>query len=513
MTIGAPRSGELPLPSAGPLRSRPVATPSALPVLTFASTAPRVRSRHAGIDAPRLLERYRRLAVASDATAAGTAALLALVVRFALEPPRVYLGVSMAVPAAWIALVALQRGYEARFLGTGPEEYRRTTIAAMALFIVIAVVSFVLRQDVSRVYVLVVVPALLVLSLGGRHLLRGWIYRLRRAGRGVQRVLVVGRADAAVAVIDKFRQEPQHGLLAVAACVPQASVQVSHIHDVPVVGDPDRIIDAVDETGVHVVAVASHPDLAGQSLRRLSWALEERGVELVVSPGIVEVAGPRLSIRPVAGLSLLHLERPTFGGTRMVLKTVFDRVLGALLLLVALPLIAAITIAVRVSSPGPVLFRQERVGVDGRRFTMLKFRSMVPDAEDRRRALAGLDDGNGMLFKIREDPRITPVGALLRRFSLDELPQLFNVLRGDMSLVGPRPPLPEEVAAYDDDAVRRLRVRPGMTGLWQISGRSDLSWEESLRLDLRYVDNWSLALDLSILWRTWRAVIKGSGAY
>ena len=189
------------------------------------------------------------------------------------------------------------------------------------------------------------------------------------------------------------------------------------------------------------------------------------------------------------------------------------RVLGALLLLVALPLIAAITIAVRVSSPGPLLFRQERVGVDGRRFTMLKFRSMVPDAEDRRRALAGLDDGNGMLFKIREDPRITPVGALLRRFSLDELPQLFNVLRGDMSLVGPRPPLPEEAAAYDDDAVRRLRVRPGMTGLWQVSGRSDLSWEESLRLDLRYVDNWSLALDLSILWRTWRAVIRGSGAY
>jgi exopolysaccharide biosynthesis polyprenyl glycosylphosphotransferase len=524
MTIGASRSGELPLPPAAPLPSRPVATPPSLPVLDLAPAAaarpaarvrpaPTLRSRHAGVDAPRLLERYRKLAVASDATAAGTAALLALVVRFGLEPQRVYIGVSMAVPAAWIALVALQRGYEPRFLGTGPEEYRRTTIAAMALFIVIAVTSFGLRQDVSRAYVLVVVPGLLVFSLAGRHLLRLWVYRLREAGQGVQRVLVVGRADAAVAVIDKFRQEPHHGLLAVAACVPQASVQVSHIHDVPVVGDPDRVIDAVDETGVHVVAVASHPDLAGQSLRRLSWALEERGVELVVSPGIVEVAGPRLSIRPVAGLSLLHLERPTFGGTRVFLKTVFDRILGAVLLLVALPLITAIAIAVRVSSPGPVLFRQERVGVDGRGFTMLKFRSMVTDAEERRPALAGLDDGNGMLFKIREDPRVTPVGALLRRFSLDELPQLFNVLRGDMSLVGPRPPLPVEVAAYDADAARRLRVRPGMTGLWQVSGRSDLSWEESLRLDLRYVDNWSFALDLSVLWRTWQTVIKGSGAY
>jgi exopolysaccharide biosynthesis polyprenyl glycosylphosphotransferase len=313
-------------------------------------------------------------------------------------------------------------------------------------------------------------------------------------------------------VIEKLRQEPQHGLHAVAACVPQASVQVSHIHDVPVVGDPDRIIDAVDTVGVHVVAVASHPDLAGQSLRRLSWALEERGVELVVSPGIVEVAGPRLSIRPVAGLSLLHLERPTFGGSRRFLKTVFDRLLGALLLVLALPLVAGIALAVRLSGPGPVLFRQVRVGVDGRRFTMLKFRSMVHDAEHRRTALSDLDEGNGMLFKIHQDPRVTPVGALLRRFSLDELPQLFNVLRGDMSLVGPRPPLPEEVAGYDGDAVRRLRVRPGMTGLWQVSGRSDLSWEESLRLDLRYVDNWSFALDLSILWRTWRAVIRGSGA-
>jgi lipopolysaccharide/colanic/teichoic acid biosynthesis glycosyltransferase len=179
----------------------------------------------------------------------------------------------------------------------------------------------------------------------------------------------------------------------------------------------------------------------------------------------------------------------------------------------AAPLVAALAFAVRLTSPGPVFFRQERVGVDGRRFTMLKFRSMVVDAEERRRALSELDQGNGPLFKIYADPRVTPVGALLRRFSLDELPQLINVLRGDMSLVGPRPPLPDEVAAYDDVAVRRLRVRPGMTGLWQVSGRSDLSWEESLRLDLRYVDNWSMALDLSILWRTCRAVLRGAGAY
>jgi exopolysaccharide biosynthesis polyprenyl glycosylphosphotransferase len=325
--------------------------------------------------------------------------------------------------------------------------------------------------------------------------------------------LVVGRADAAVSVIEKLDHEPQHGLVAVGACIPPVGVHVSHVHGVPVMGDPGQILEAVDELGVHVVAVVSHPDLSGHVLRRLAWALEERDVELVVSPGIVEVAGPRLSIRPVAGLSLLHLERPTITGGRRVLKNVFDRLLGSVLVVVAAPLMALIALAVRLSSPGPVLFRQVRIGVAGRRFTMLKFRSMVVDAEQRKAGMAGLDEGNGVLFKVRQDPRVTRVGAVIRRLSLDELPQLFNVVRGDMSLVGPRPPLPEEVAVYSDDATRRLRVRPGLTGLWQVSGRSDLTWEESLRLDLRYVDNWSLALDLAILWRTGRAILRGAGAY
>ncbi len=519
MTIGASRGRGLSLATKAPTRPQIVTGGRARTVHGRPPTVPAAPSPSVpapvlgGHDAPTLLDRYRRLALASDAASAVVASVVALTVRFGTAWPLPYVALAMAVPLGWISMVSLQRGYESRFLGTGPEEYRRATIAAGALFILIAVTSYVLRQDVSRVYVLVAVPGLLVLSLAGRHLLRLWIYRLRKAGQGLQRVLVVGRADAAVAVIDKFRQEPQHGLLAVGACVPQASVWVSHIRDVPVVGDPGRILDAVDATGAHVVAVASHPDLAGQSLRRLSWALEERGVELVVSPGIIEVAGPRLSIRPVAGLSLLHLERPTLGGARMFAKTVFDRVLGGLLLLATAPLLALLAVAVRADSPGPVLFRQTRVGIDGRRFTMLKFRSMVRDAEERRDDLLDLDEGNGVLFKVRRDPRVTRVGSLLRRFSLDELPQLINVLRGDMSLVGPRPPLPEEVAEYDGDAVRRLRVRPGMTGLWQVSGRSDLSWEESLRLDLRYVDNWSMALDLSILWRTWRAVVRGAGAY
>jgi exopolysaccharide biosynthesis polyprenyl glycosylphosphotransferase len=270
---------------------------------------------------------------------------------------------------------------------------------------------------------------------------------------------------------------------------------------------------AVADVGADVVAVASSPDLSGHALRRLAWALDERDVDLIVSPGIVEVAGPRLSIRPVAGLSLLHLERPAMRGGRMLIKRVIDRLLGSALFVAVSPLLAVIAIGVKLTSPGPVLFRQLRIGEDGRPFEMLKFRSMVADAEARRAELEADNEGNGVLFKIRADPRVTPVGAILRRYSLDELPQLWNVVRGDMSLVGPRPPLPQEVIGYTDDATRRLRVRPGMTGLWQVSGRSDLSWEESLRLDLRYVDNWSLTLDLIILWHTWRAVIGRSGAY
>jgi exopolysaccharide biosynthesis polyprenyl glycosylphosphotransferase len=460
-----------------------------------------------------LLLRYRHRAMATDGAAAVVAATGAYLWRFGWHERMSYIVLTIVLPPLWMVLVGLQRGYEQRFFGSGPEEYRRVADAGLLLFTAIAVFSFAIQGQISRAYVLISVPVTIALALLGRKVLRTWLYRLRAAGVGLQRVLVVGRADGVVAVIEKLDHEPQHGLVAIGACVPSSGISVSHVHGVPVVGSPAAILEAVDATGAHVVAVVSHPDLSGQALRRLSWALEERNVELVVSPGIVEVAGPRLSIRPVAGLSLLHLERPSARGGKMLMKAMFDRTLGGLILLVASPVFLVAAIAVAASSRGPVLFRQTRVGVDGRAFLMLKFRSMVVDADQRKSEFEHLSEGNEVMFKLRTDPRVTRVGAILRRFSLDELPQLINVVRGDMSLVGPRPPLPEEVAMYSGDANRRLRVRPGLTGLWQISGRSDLSWEESLRLDLRYVDNWSMALDVSILWRTWRAVVRGSGAY
>lgn len=471
--------------------------------------------RHVGNGAdPRLLlRRYQHLALIGDAGSALAAAATAVLWRFGPAPSLGYLYLTLALPVAWLLVIGVQRGYEQRFLGTGPEEYRRVLDAGLLLFAGIAVISFALRSELARGYVFVAVPATVLLTLLVRRQLRTWIFKLRLRGEGLQRVLVVGRADAVVSVIEKLDHEPQHGLVPVGACVPFIGVAVSHVHDVPVVGDPSRVLQAVDETGAHVVAVVSHPDMSGQALRRLSWSLEERGVELLVSPGIIEVAGPRLSIRPVAGLSLLHLERPSANGGRMLGKSILDRGLSILMLTLASPILIGIAMAVRLTSKGPALYRQTRVGVDGRTFSMLKFRSMVTGADAQRAALMSVSDGNGVLFKMRNDPRVTKIGGLLRRFSLDELPQLINVVRGDMSLVGPRPPLPEEVAGYSQDAIRRLKVKPGLTGLWQVSGRSDLSWEESLRLDLRYTDNWSLALDLSILWRTVRAVIRGSGAY
>lgn len=463
------------------------------------------------VDSGRLLDRYRARLIGTDVIVGVVAGLTALLIRFHGQISPAYVVVTLFAPALWVLAVALQRGYENRFLGTGPEEYRRLADAALLTFAVAAAGSFVSRSELSRGYVMIALPLALTLSLLLRRRLRSWLFARRLAGQGLSRVLLVGREDAVDHLVEQLEREPWHGLVPVGACISgraDATASGAASHSVG-----DEIIAAVDRFRAEVVAVTSHPDLSGDALRRLAWELEERELELIVSPGIVEVAGPRLSIRPVAGLSLLHLGRPVTSGGRMLLKSVLDRLLALGLIVAASPVLIVAALAVKLTSRGPVLFRQTRIGVEGRPFQMLKFRSMVVDAEERRAELEALNEHDGVLFKIRNDPRVTRVGAVLRRFSIDELPQLWNVIRGDMALVGPRPPLPEEVAKYDTDAARRLRVRPGLTGLWQVSGRSDLTWEESLRLDLRYVDNWNFWLDVAILWRTWRAVVGRSGAY
>ncbi len=282
---------------------------------------------------------------------------------------------------------------------------------------------------------------------------------------------------------------------------------------VPIVGSLTSVPEAVAKLGVDTVAVTASRGLTSGVLKRLGWDLEGAGVDLIVAPALTDVAGPRVHIRPVSGLQLLYVEQPEFTGPTWAMKEAFDRALAALALLVLSPLLVLIAASIRLTSTGPVIFRQVRVGRNGEVFTVYKFRTMVVGAETHLEALWEISEGNGVLFKLKDDPRVTRVGRFLRRLSLDELPQLWNVLVGSMSVVGPRPALPNEAERYGRSTARRLLVKPGITGLWQVSGRSDLSWEDSVRLDLYYVENWSFAGDVQILWKTLSAVVRGQGAY
>jgi exopolysaccharide biosynthesis polyprenyl glycosylphosphotransferase len=385
--------------------------------------------------------------------------------------------------------------------------------AGLALLALAGFASYAGSLHLARSLVVGAVPLLTVATLIGRHLTRRRLRHLWSQGRRLRRTVVVGRGGAVLELVDRLRRERFAGLQVVAACVTEADMaRVRAAGDLPVAGLGD-VLDVARRSGADTVAVTTASETSAEYLRRLSWQLEGSGVDLLVAPGLVEVAGPRLHIRPFEGLPLLAVEQPRFEGWTRLVKEVLDRLVAALAILVLLPVMLAIALAVRWSGPGPILFRQQRIGQGGRPFRMIKFRSMVVDADQQLELLRNANVSDGLLFKIREDPRVTPVGRWLRRYSLDELPQLFNVLAGSMSLVGPRPPLPVEVARYDSSVSRRLLVKPGLTGLWQISGRSDLPWEETVRLDLRYVENWSLALDALILWKTGRAVLAGAGAY
>ncbi|HEY0543288.1 MAG TPA: sugar transferase [Actinoallomurus sp.] len=466
--------------------------------------------------------RYARQALCIDFLAALLGGLIAFGIRFrfpSIGSPwsTPYIALSLGLPFLWTGALGLARGYEQPLFGVGPEEFRRILQAGFSLTATVAILAYASKVEVARGYVIAALPLTTGFDLYGRYQLRKRLHRRRKTGEYMRRVVAVGHRAAVADLIRQLRRESFHGMEITAACLPAVLTMgedaVTEVEGVPVVGDFSEVAAVVEVTHAGTVAVLACPELDGIALRRLAWQLEKDAVDLVVAPALMEVAGPRTSIRPVAGLPLLHVEHPELSGGRRLVKTAFDRVCAGLALIFLSPLLAFIAIAIRAGSKGPALFRQVRVGRDGREFTVLKFRTMVIDAERRKAALVQYNDHDGILFKIRNDPRVTRTGAWLRRYSLDELPQLINVLRGDMSLVGPRPPLPDEVVQYGDDVRRRLVVRPGMTGLWQVSGRADLSWEESVRLDLRYVENWSLTLDLQILWKTWSAVARGSGAY
>ena len=473
--------------------TRPVVEPGARPLSERWSVA---------------LQRYRRAALGADGAVTALAAAVALLsggVELVWA-----LGLGLGLTISMLILVGVNGGYSGRTVGDGPGEFQAILRAGITLAGLLMVAAYAIAADVPRPLVFVGVPVAMLGSAVGRYLLRQRLHRNRSKGQAMMTTLLVGDGAALERVGRDLSGSPYHGYQVVGICLPSIDYARPDLA-VPVVGAFADVPQIVVDRGVDAVIVTGSY-LAGDALRRLSWALSRTGADLVFAPGLVEVANPRLSVQPTAGLSLLRVEIDA-PRSRLVAKALMDRLFGLLLLAAAAPVILAAAVAIKLTSRGAAFYRQTRIGVDGAAFTLWKLRSMFCDADLRRDELEAQSEGSGVLFKIRRDPRITPVGHLLRRLSIDELPQLWNVVRGDMSLVGPRPPLAAEVARYPDAVHRRLHVKPGLTGLWQVSGRSDLDWDEAVRLDLRYVDNWSVAMDLMILWKTARAVLTGAGAY
>ncbi|MEV1083748.1 sugar transferase [Streptomyces sp. NPDC050211] len=462
-------------------------------------------------------QRYRRAVITSDMVA--TALVVAAIgnffgVRDAANWHEKWGILAFGTELLVLGALAVSRAWAPAVLGQGAEEFRRLGRALFAATVVLALGGIALTSRNIKLWIFVAIPAIALVTMTARYVLRVRLHRQRNEGRCLRPVLAAGSPATVRDLINRTRKFPHLGWRVEAVCTPDGrGLDGDHLDGVPVVGRLADVAGHVRRDGYRVVAVTADPHWSPDRLQRLAWNLEGSDAEMIVAPVLMEVAGPRLHVDAVLGIPLLRVSMPTFTGGRRAVKEVADRLGAAVLLVLFAPLMVVVGLLVAADSRGGVFYRQRRVGKDGREFTMYKFRTMVAGAHGARAALAGLNEGAGLLFKLRRDPRVTRVGAVLRRYSIDELPQLFNVLSGSMSLVGPRPPLPEESAAYGPDIRRRLLVKPGLTGLWQISGRSDLPWEEAVRLDLRYVEDWSLALDAVILWKTLRAVLHGQGAY
>ncbi|QGQ20256.1 exopolysaccharide biosynthesis polyprenyl glycosylphosphotransferase [Cellulomonas sp. JZ18] len=461
----------------------------------------------------------------TDAVALALAVGLAYAVRFPLdgrvdavvsgEFSPTYMSVSVVLFAAWFTALTVGRTRDRRLVGAGPSEYARVLEVTWHLFAGVAIVAFMFRMEIGRGYLAIAAPLGLGLVLLGRLLWRRQLHRRRDRGLDRSPVLVVGPLHKVGALIKEFHRNPRAGYEVVGVCVSGVAPPRGHqVHGVPVLGTQDDAARVARERGVAAVAVAGSDAMTADAARRLAWDLEGTGVDMALTLSLTDVAGPRVLMRPVNGLPLVYVDEPRFTGSKYVVKSLFDWV-GALVITVLVsPLLLVLAVLVKATSRGPVLYKQERIGKDGQPFHMLKFRSMQVDAHEKLEEVLAAEGVTelGAFYKPRNDPRVTPVGRVLRRYSLDELPQLFNVLRGEMSLVGPRPQIEAEVATYDRAAHRRLLVKPGLTGLWQVSGRSSLPPETAMRLDVSYVENWTLFGDVMLLARTLRAVVGRDGA-
>jgi len=491
----------------------------------------RLTYRHAAV-APRASEalasrqqwerRYRRLLRVSDSAVVLVACMLASALSLLATSPQVLAadpGLLIRVPLStaliWMLSLSLFNTREPAIMGTGVTEYKRVAHATGLAFGALAIVFLLFEWQGIRTQLSLALPAGTLALVVTRWQWRRWLVRQRTHGRYASRTVIVGALEEVEYALRTLGHEGRLGYKVVGTVVldeaPSALVVDDHIY--PVVSGSEAVRDAAHSLRADTILVAGQPSEDPSFIKRLAWEIEGTAAELVLSSRIADVAGPRMSLRPVEGMPLIHVRIPRFDGGAYLLKRGLDVAVAVLALLAFSPFALVIALAIKLDDGGPVFFRQSRVGRDGDDFPMLKFRSMRVDAEQHLAALRETNEGSGLLFKLRHDPRVTRVGRILRKYSLDEIPQFWNVLCGDMSVVGPRPPLPAEVSMYDTAVSRRLYIKPGITGPWQVGGRSDLSWDESVRLDLRYVENWSVFEDLQIMWRTVKVMVRPEGAY
>lgn len=480
----------------------------------------RLRAAAQSAGTPAWAQQYRSRLAATDAVAVVLCVAVAYAVRFVPGgsvqlsgmPRADYVTIAVVLAAGWLLALSSERSRDARIVGIGQAEYVRVFSASWRLFATVAVAAYLFELDVARGFLAVAFPLGTLALLLERYAWRQWLRRQRDEGYFQSSLIVIGNQHRVEHLVRELNSKRRAGYRAVGACVIGGPGRVGEfVEGVPVLGDVDEAAEVARSVGADAVAVTGSDAISLEAVRHLGWDLEPSGAELIIAPALTDIAGPRILLSPVSGLPLVHVEAPRFSGGKYAAKTAFDWIGALILTLAVAPVLVATAVLVKLSSPGPVFYRQTRIGLNGEPFQMLKFRSMYRDADKRLEEVMG--GAVGMFYKRKDDPRITPVGKYLRRYSIDELPQLLNVLKGDMSLVGPRPQIDREVALYDRHAFRRLLVKPGLTGLWQVSGRSSLTPEESIRLDVFYVENWTLFGDLSIMLKTAKAVFSSDGAY
>ncbi|GAA1744079.1 sugar transferase [Microbacterium paludicola] len=423
--------------------------------------------------------------------------------------PSSYTLFSVLLTLVWYVSLSFHDTRTDRVIGVGATEYKRVFDASFKLFGAVAIIAFLAQISIARGYLLLAFPIGVLALFAERWVWRRWLGRRRRAGAYSARVVLVGSERSVLHLARELERAPAAGYTVVGACLPTGRVSDTvRGSNVPVLGNVNAIERALAVSGADTVVITSTDEIGADRVKKISWTLEAGRQHLVLAPSITDIAGPRIHMRPASGVPLMHVETPRFSSGQRFVKRTMD-LLGATSLVILLsPVMLLLALIVKFTSSGPIIYRQPRVGRHGRTFDMLKFRSMVVDADKQLESLLDLQDmGNTVQFKMRNDPRVTPVGRIMRKYSLDELPQLLNVVGGSMSLVGPRPPIQREVDQYDDHVHRRFLVKPGITGLWQVSGRSSLSWDDSVRLDLSYVENWSVMGDIIILFKTFRAAL------